>query len=128
MLQVLKEIIGHGLPRGEIQVVNGAKNSRLLEPDKNCVLQGNGEENISSHLQNGEHYEDIKLVEALVSLCAAIWDKWFKADTDLARQFDKITADICSEEGEPPKSFISLVKEAQELLRKRGMIFQGNPN
>uniref|UniRef100_A0A0A9C9N8 Uncharacterized protein n=1 Tax=Arundo donax TaxID=35708 RepID=A0A0A9C9N8_ARUDO len=124
MPQVIRKVLSCESTGQEIQAETEANKARCSAPaidlekghDSLDSSQGNP---YSSHQQNIEQHEDIKLQEALISLCETICKRWIKADPDLARQFDEIAAKICSEEGKPVRSFTSLVKEAQELLKKK---------
>lgn len=62
----------------------------------------------------GEQHDGIRLQEALIHLCWAINSTWIDKDQDLNRQFNEFTANICSEQEMPDKTFRTLVREAQE--------------
>ncbi|KAL6847418.1 hypothetical protein ACP4OV_023271 [Aristida adscensionis] len=122
MPKVLEETLGYLSTRGEIQVVIEANDDKpssvSTDLNKGGVFEGNGQENISSHQQNGEQHEGSKLHEALVSLCVAVRFIWIDRDPDLTSRFNEIAERVCSEQEKPVKNFFDLVEEIKELLEK----------
>jgi len=53
--------------------------------------------------------------QALLSECAAACDKLVATGQDIARQLDSIAAQICSEAGQPVRSWVDLVTQAREI-------------
>ncbi|KAL6638445.1 hypothetical protein ACP70R_023940 [Stipagrostis hirtigluma subsp. patula] len=123
MSKVLKEMLGYGSTREEIQVVIEANNGKLSAPSTDLknggVSQGSGcEDTSSSHQKNGDQHEDIKWLEAQYYLCEAIQWLWIDTDIDVARELNDIAKEVCSEQKKPVKDFSGLVDEAKELLEK----------
>ncbi|KAL6638439.1 hypothetical protein ACP70R_023934 [Stipagrostis hirtigluma subsp. patula] len=104
MPKVLKEMLGYGSVREEIQVVIEANNGH--------------EDTSSSHQQNDDQHEGIELLEAQYDLCWRIRQRWIYNDIDVSRQLNEIAEKVCSEQNEPFKDFKGLVDEAGELLKK----------
>ncbi|KAL6623641.1 hypothetical protein ACP70R_033520 [Stipagrostis hirtigluma subsp. patula] len=122
MPKVLKEMLGYGSTREEIQIVIEGNNVEPSEPGTNLtnggVSQGSvHEDTSSSHHQNGDQHGSIILLEAQYKLCEAVKWKWIY-DTDVTRQLNKIAEKVCSEQEKPVKNFKGLVDEAEELLEK----------
>jgi hypothetical protein len=80
----------------------------------------NGQESSSTpHQQKGKQHQGIvELQGPLLNLCWAIELKWItkEKDQDLTSQFNEIAANICSGQGMPHKTFITLVREARKKL------------
>ncbi|KAL6599909.1 hypothetical protein ACP70R_045560 [Stipagrostis hirtigluma subsp. patula] len=123
MPKLLKEMLDYGSTREEIQIVIEGNNVEPSEPSTDSknggVSQGNGREDTSSsHQQNGDQHEGIKLLEAQYNLWRAILWEWIDWDTDVTRQLNEIAEKVCSEQEKPVKNFKGLVIEAEKLLKK----------
>jgi hypothetical protein len=55
--------------------------------------------------------------QALLSECEAACNKLVATDQDLARQLDLIATQICSEAGQPLRSWADLVRQAREIIK-----------
>ncbi|KAL6623640.1 hypothetical protein ACP70R_033519 [Stipagrostis hirtigluma subsp. patula] len=120
MPKLLKEMLGYGSTGEEIQIVTEGNNGKQPSTDSNGgVSQGSDhEDTTSSHQQNGNQHEGVKLLQAQYDLCWAIWIRWINNDSDLTRQLNEIAEMVCLEQGKPVKDFDGLVDEARVLLRK----------
>ncbi|KAL6638444.1 hypothetical protein ACP70R_023939 [Stipagrostis hirtigluma subsp. patula] len=123
--QVLREILDYGSTGEETQAVIEPRNIQYF-PARGTGLgsaspsHGNGEENTSYRMQNGEKHEGSKLRKALIRLCNTIRDTWYSIDLSRTRELDEIAEKIRRELGKPEKmTFRKLVEEAEELLKKK---------
>uniref|UniRef100_A0A0E0EKF9 Uncharacterized protein n=1 Tax=Oryza meridionalis TaxID=40149 RepID=A0A0E0EKF9_9ORYZ len=133
--KVLRELLGCDWRRPERQTVatqpNNAGNFSPPDADIEALPDGeptrvnNGVNNASScsNQQNGKQYtpEEIKVQEALASLCVTVCEKLIATDSVLAARFDEIAAGICLDTGmmTANMTFAALAKEAGEVVEKR---------
>ncbi|KAK3136726.1 hypothetical protein QOZ80_5BG0441490 [Eleusine coracana subsp. coracana] len=101
MPEVLKLLLGYISPLEDIDIESGGIPQENTSP--------------SQHRQKGE------LWKALVYLCSVLlWNRYWKNDSDLARQIDENLEKLCSEQGKKRVyKFHELVIEADEFLEKK---------
>ncbi|KAL6623633.1 hypothetical protein ACP70R_033512 [Stipagrostis hirtigluma subsp. patula] len=133
-LRTLKKAIAEVLPQGVLDYGStGEETQAVIEPrniqyfpargtglGSASASHGNGEENTSSRMQNGEKHEGSKLRKALIRLCNTIRDTWYSIDFSRTRELDETAEKIRRELGKPEKmTFKKLVEEAEDLLKKK---------
>ncbi|RLN03113.1 hypothetical protein C2845_PM13G12370 [Panicum miliaceum] len=118
-LQTLKEALVHAVPQVlremldihmGLQAVTETYGGRFSAATGTDSAEGRDPQDVGGP-------RDQKQQQALLSECAAACDKLVATDQDLARRLDFIAAQICSEAGQPVRSWVDLIKQAREIVK-----------